>query len=97
MRRLSLKFPYTGQQTNPLDYGLLLLGLVFFSCYRFAFKIDHGRNFVLETRADRFENAQQQKRAPKNIKLTDQPRITARTQTSPRNNEAAQFTLESIV
>jgi len=65
MRRLSLKFPYTGQQTSPLDYGLLLLGLVFLVATVLHLKSIMEEISYWETRADRFENAQQQKRAPK--------------------------------
>lgn len=65
MRQLKLKFPYTGQQASPIDYGLLLLGLLFLAITVMHLKsiIEETTNW--ETQVDRFEQLQQQKRAPR--------------------------------
>ena len=76
MRRLRLKFPYVEQQASPIDYGLLLLGLLFLVTTVMHLKsiIEETTNW--ETQVDRFEQLQQQKRAPR----ASSPRASQETQ-----------------
>lgn len=65
MRRLRLKFPYAGQQTSSIDYGLLLLGLLLLAVTVMHLKSTMEETTYWETQVDRFEHLQQQKRAPR--------------------------------
>lgn len=76
MRRLRLKFPYTGQQTSPIDYSLLLLGLLFLATTVMHLKSLMEETSYWEAQVDRFEHLQQQKRAPR----TSSPRASQESQ-----------------
>jgi hypothetical protein len=83
MRRLRLKFPYPGQQSQIIDYSLLALGLLALASVLYLLKLSTENINYWENRVERLENQQQ-------------PNISSRHRTSHRRRDPSQQITQEI-
>jgi len=83
MRRLRLKFPYPGQQSQITDYSLLALGLLALVSVLYLLKLSTENINYWETRVERLEKQQQ-------------PNISSRHRTSHRRRDPSQQISQEI-
>lgn len=83
MRRLRLKFPYPGQQSQVVDYALLAIGLLALACMLYLIKQSTENINYWEARVERLEKQHQ-------------PSLSPRQRTSHRGRDASQQISQEI-
>jgi len=83
MRRLRLRFPYPGQQSQIIDYSLFTIGLLALACMLYLIKLSAENINYWETRVERLEKQHQ-------------PSFSPRQRTSHRGRDASQQISQEI-